>query len=384
MNEANSETAQERTTTGLPGEIDDIADLRPAETVMDLQRLGSLQPFRLSFMRILVRQMVRDRWQIRCSQFELDDLGYGFAVYVLQAGTEIYSFVVFAVYLADGSRNDRVIADQWDLTMALVQGEVTDSQLQHLRVNVPLQEAGRMRPEMLVLSRANRSKRMFDNVVDSLATGLQPDMSRIKDVGYLCRTTAVYGSGKFGMADWSVVQRSCRSFARPFAAEMFTCFMLRHFSVEQVQHIARRRAPEAAVALNSDIRRYLGVGNATGLGMAPFLIKHPQLIARWMAVREVCLARVMARGKVTPEILSRLLAMIEKVIQHTWETHVKDPAQVTRNHQLMAELTNLSERLIGHQDFTDWQWLKVRLIERYYVNSCIRMFVCLHAGLWNY
>lgn len=377
MNEANSETAQERTTTGLPGEIDDIADLRPAETVMDLQRLGSLQPFRLSFMRILVRQMVRDRWQIRCSQFELDDLGYGFAVYVLQAGTEIYSFVVFAVYLADGSRNDRVIADQWDLTMALVQGEVTDSQLQHLRVNVPLQEAGRMRPEMLVLSRANRSKRMFDNVVDSLATGLQPDMSRIKDVGYLCRTTAVYGSGKFGMADWSVVQRSCRSFARPFAAEMFTCFMLRHFSVEQVQHIASRRAPEAAVALNSDIRRYLGVGNATGLGMAPFLIKHPQLIARWMTVREVCLARVMARGKVTPEILSRLLAMIEKVIQHTWETHVKDPAQVTRNHQLMAELTNLSERLIGHQDFTDWQWLKVRLIERYSLDTIETMYALM-------
>ena len=47
----------------------------------------------------------------------------------------------------------------------------------------------------LTLSRANKSVRIFDNVVDSLSNGRQPDKSKISEVGYLYRTTAVYGSG---------------------------------------------------------------------------------------------------------------------------------------------------------------------------------------------
>ncbi len=343
----------------------DPTDLRPAEEVMDLQRLGSLQPFRHSFMRILVRQMARDHWHIRCKQFELDDRGFGYAVYSIKAKGEIYSFVVFAAYLRDENRNDRVIAEQWDLTMALLQGRVDDHHLQRLRKTVPLQEAGRMTSKMLVLSRANRSKRMFDYVVDALASGVQPEINRLKEVGYLCRTTAVYGSGKFGMADWGAVQRQCPSFAKPFAAEMFTCFMLRHFSVEQAQHIAHCKAPAAAVKLDSDIRRYVGIGNATGLGMAPFLIKHPQLISRWLLVREVSIARVLKMGKVKPDSVLRLQAMIAKVIQHTRETTVEDAWQADRNSQVIADLDHLARNLAAKKDLKNWLWLKQQLVEQY-------------------
>ena len=41
-----------------------------------------------------------------------------------------------------------------------------------------------------------------------------------------------------------------------------------------------------------DIRRRLGVGNSTGLGMAPFFINHPALIHAWINARETALARV--------------------------------------------------------------------------------------------
>ena len=136
-----------------------------------------------------------------------------------------------------------------DLTMALCEGSVDQEQLEHLRANVPLQEAGRVDSRVFVLSRANRSARNFNYVVDQLAQGSQPDVNKIAEVGYLYRTTAAYGSGKLGMADWDKVRGKHRDFSRPFAAEMFTCFMLRHFSLQQADFIARQRAPDTAVVL---------------------------------------------------------------------------------------------------------------------------------------
>ena len=60
---------------------------------------------------------------------------------------------------------------------------------------------GRLSYKELTLSRANKSVRVFDHVVDSLSNGEQPNKEILSKVGYLYRTTAVYGSGKFGLAD---------------------------------------------------------------------------------------------------------------------------------------------------------------------------------------
>ena len=40
------------------------------------------------------------------------------------------------------------------------------------------------------------------------------------------------------------------------------------------------------------IARFLGIGNSTGLGMAPFLVTHPPLFHSWIIARETALARV--------------------------------------------------------------------------------------------
>jgi hypothetical protein len=43
-----------------------------------------------------------------------------------------------------------------------------------------------------------------------LAKGIQPDQDLLSSVGYLMRTTAVYGSGKFGCADRAkIADREC-------------------------------------------------------------------------------------------------------------------------------------------------------------------------------
>ncbi|MGY8850221.1 MAG: hypothetical protein ACKVKX_05825, partial [Pseudomonadales bacterium] len=219
-------------TTGQQTGSNGALPLRPASQVMQLERLGSFHQSRLSFMRTLVRRMVGENWQITSPVFDLDEQGYGTVVYEVQAKYGIFSYVLFSHFLDPENRNDRVIANQWDLTMALCEGTVDAAQIEFLHNNVPKQEAGRVDSRVLVLSRANRSARTFEYVVNELALGRQPDVDVIAEVGYLYRTTAAYGSGKLGMADWEKVRNKHRDFARPFAAEMFTCFMLRHCSMQ--------------------------------------------------------------------------------------------------------------------------------------------------------
>ena len=313
--------------------------LRPADEVMRLERLGSLHATRLSFVRSLVRQMARQRWQVSRVRFELNAEGHGTAIYRLQTPNARYHGVMFAQPLADEQRSDRVIAEAWDVTFGLVEGDVDDSLLAQMAANVPLQEAGRQHPRVLVLSRANKSLRNFAHFVDALARGEQPDPAWLTRVGYLYRTTAVYGNGKFGLADFARLLDN-PDFRRPFSAQMAGVYLLRHFSIEQVEHLAACRAPETACPLATELRRYLGIGNSTGLGMAPFLINHPQLIAQWVTQRETALALALRQ---VPEERDRqrLIELTRRAMQHLAETRTEDPEQSERNAASVAALPDV-------------------------------------------
>lgn len=97
----------------------------------------------------------------------------------------------------------------------------TEDDIARLSWNVPKQEAGRITSKELSLSRANRSVRLFDHVVERLAAGQQPDREKVEAVGYLMRTTAVYGSGKFGAAYHEAIADRTE-FKGPFQAEMLS------------------------------------------------------------------------------------------------------------------------------------------------------------------
>lgn len=332
---------------------------------MDLERLGRFYPYRLSFMRMLVRRMMTDSWQIERTVFDLDDNGYGEAVYELTASTEKFSFVIFSNYLDPSRRSDRVIADEWDMTAVFCAGAIDKARIKALRKNVPLQERGRFDATCLTLTRANKSVRNFEHVVESLAKGEQPSLVELAKVGYLYRTTAVYGSGKFGMADWEKVRTQYPQFARPFSAEMFTCFMIRQFSLDQAEYLAKRRSPSNAVSLEDAIKRYMGIGNATGLGMAPYLVNHPLLIDRWIEVREVALARVLNLSQPTKEKVARLSALMQKAIQHLREIATDNQSQNQINETTRQEAINLHRWLEEMQSsLRSWR----QLFE--YFNGC--------------
>jgi len=280
-------------------------------------------------------------WKIEQTIFDLDDDGYGEAVYELTASGAKFSFVIFSNYLDPSRRSDRVIADEWDMTAVFCAGTVDKARIKALKSNVPLQERGRIDAACLVLTRANKSVRNFEHVVESLAAGEQPSLSKLASVGYLYRTTAVYGSGKFGMADWDKVRTHYPQFARPFSAEMFACYMIRQFSFDQAEYLAVRRAPDNAVPLDNAIKRYMGIGNATGLGMAPYLVNHPLLIDRWIEVREIALARVLSLSQPTKKKLARLSALMQKAIQHLKEIATDNQAQNKINATTMQEAVGL-------------------------------------------
>ena len=315
--------------------------MRPEAEVMDLARLGSLHSSTLSFMRTLVRRIMKEEWKIERRVFDLDENGYGTAIYQIDTPNDTFSFVLFSNHLSDEDRNDRVIATSWDLTMALCEGVVDDIWLEELRRNVPKQEAGRVDARVFSLSRANRSSRLFSYVLDELCAGRQPDADKIADVGYLYRTTAVYGSGKLGMADWNKVRSKFTDFNRPFAPEMFICYLLRQFSLDQVDHIAKSRAPGSAVALDDRLKRFFGIGNSTGLGMAPYLVNHGELFSQWVEMRETALAQVLHKVTPTDWRIELFHDLVQRAVRHFGETRTSDEEQVERNRILIAELAEV-------------------------------------------
>lgn len=329
--------------------------LRPPEQVMTLSRLGSLHQCRLSFMRQLLRRIVRENWRITRARFEIDARGEGLAIYTAQGPERAYSLVAFAHDLPDDMRSDRVIATAWDATFTLFDGIPTEQDIARLRRNVPLQEAGRIGPQELALSRANRSARLWDYVVRCLAQGTKPDAGEIAKVGYLMRTTAVYGSGKFGASDRAFIAAR-PEFEAPFQVEMLSVYLTRAFVADLVEHMAALKAPETAVALDPELRRSLGIGNSTGLGMAPFLVNHPRLLNNWILAREFALAKIRALPEARATELAAFKTAYDKAKASIALWRSDHPIQQTKLAALAADITALDVKLAAFDGSGQQPW----------------------------
>ena len=138
---------------------------------MRLARMGSFHQTRLSFMRTLLRRLKKEEWRFKRNLWSINAQGFGRAVYTLYGPERAYSLVAFSHDLPDDMRSDRVIATAWDATFTLYDGVPDEADLDRLEQNVPKQEAGRISDSELSLSRANRSVRLWQHVIDSLSSG---------------------------------------------------------------------------------------------------------------------------------------------------------------------------------------------------------------------
>ncbi len=288
-----------------------------------------MMPTRLSFLRVLTRRLCAERAVVRRTHWDMCADGFGTSVHRVVLGGRDYALISVSKPLDDASRSDRVIATAWDAAFVLFDGVPTDADIARVAAQAPRQEAGRFEPRDLVLSRANKSMRLWSEIVTALRAGGQPSASRIGEIGYVMRTTAVYGNGKFGIADRHLIEDR-PELSGAFAAEMLAVYLIRQFSIDLVQHVGQG-------TLDRGLARHIGVGNATGLGMAPFLVTHPVLLNNWMVARETALARVLAVANIFPETRKRAARLGDRVAGHLSDWHVPSTPDEAALRALEAE-----------------------------------------------
>ena len=319
---------------------DDFPLRHPAD-VMKLDRLGSFHQTRLSFSRQLIDELISNNWKTEIIKWNINSIGTGNAVIKISSKQRIYSLVVFCHQINDEERSDRVIAEKWDMTFSLFLGIPSKEELDEMSKNLKIQELGRHLPKQLTLSRANKSVRVFNSVLNNLSEGKQPDKKIINNIGYLVRTTAVYGNGKFGIADY-LPETNDNPLNKPFQAEMLTVYLIRYFSIELVNYLAKEKGKDKSITLSNEISKHVGVGNATGLGMAPFLINHQKLIHKWIQARETAISRVLSIKKLSTYNQTKIFNLIERAYLYTTQWNVDDVIQFKRINVLRKELKDIS------------------------------------------
>ena len=297
-------------------------ELRNPNKIMKLSRLGSFHQSKLSFLRSFLNEF--KEWEYKRDLFDLNKNGFGEAVYSFKKNNRVYSLVCFANEIKDEERSDRVIATKWDAAFTLHDGVPTKKDIVRLKNEVPKQEVGRLSYKELTLSRANKSLRIYNHVVENLSKGKQPDLNLLSKVGYLYRTTAVYGSGKFGLADRFRIKNR-KEINGPFRLEMMLVYLVRQFTFDQVNHVAFHKNPKTAVKLDNNICKNLGIGNSTGLGMAPFIVNHPTLLNNWILSRETALKKIREIKNVKSQDSALFLECVKKSLRNitSWNTDSK-------------------------------------------------------------
>jgi hypothetical protein len=335
--------------------------LPPPGRVMTSAALGRLKACRLSFSQSLLRRMIRERWRVERVRWQLDDEGRGLAVYRVSGPSLECHLVIFSDRLLEDEQEERIVATRWDVMAALVEGELTDERIDALRAQIPLVIDGRMDVDCLMWCRANRSSRVFAHTVRHLSEGRQPDPDLIAEAGYLMRTLDFRANGLNGSRPLLAYPPG-HPLRGPYFAQMLGCYLIRQFSLDLAEDLARRRST-AAVTLRTEIARYLGVGNSSGVGIVLFLLGQPHLIDRWLELRLTALARIRrgltddqpARGRV-----NRVLA---RRIRYAEEDLTDYGGAFTPSATVARELRDVAARIAGDAGPTTWGALLDRVSE---------------------
>ena len=357
-------------------------ELRDPNTIMKLSRLGSFHQSKLSFLRSFLNEF-KD-WDYSRDLFNLDKDGHGEAVYSFKKGNRVYSLVCFANQIKDEERSDRVIATKWDAAFTLHDGVPSKDDIERLKNEVPKQEVGRLSFKELTLSRANKSVRVFNHVVDNLSKGKQPDLELLSKVGYLYRTTAVYGSGKFGLADRFRIKNR-EEINGPFRLEMMLVYLVRQFTFDQVNLVAHHKNPKTAVKLDKQICKNLGIGNSTGLGMAPFIVNHPTLLNNWILSRETALKKIREIKDVQKKDAKLFIDCVKKSLTNITSWNTDSEYQQNKIKSLLKNIRNFIDYIENNFDFkTEYPFNKIYLwLEQNVCEECIEYVVSIMMEPYN-
>jgi hypothetical protein len=124
----------------------------------------------------------------------------------------------------------------------------------------------------------------------------------------------------------------------PFRLEMMLVYLVRQFTFDQVNHVARNKNPKKAVNLDLEICRNLGIGNSTGLGMAPFIVNHPTLLNNWIYAREMALKKIREIKNVESDHANLFKDCLKKSIKNIISWNTESDYQQKKIKSLLSDL----------------------------------------------
>lgn len=324
--------------------IDDQPRIRPARVLMTPHRMSVMQASRLSTTRLLMAKAIRERWQFTRLRWDIDARANGTALYRIDTGVMVLDFIVHSFEPVQEGRNGRIISGVWDMMAALVEGPVSDQDIQTTGQEIRKLYAGRATPGTLVWARSNRSSRVFEHTVDALSKGRQPDVPTLAEVCYLMRNTGLDGNGTFGTRSFRSLEPT-HPLRRPLDAQMLCAYMMRVFSVDLVNHLAHCRNPRSA-NLAPEIERFLGVGNGSALGLVLFVNNHPHLVDRWIRCREQAIESALRLPVSAGDPrLEQLLHLLDRAITFRAQDRM-DYERFTPSAHVAAELRKIREAVM--------------------------------------
>lgn len=317
--------------------------MRPADVLMRVENLRCFKASRVSFADMLLRRIVRERWQIRMISAECGDDGAARFVYRIDAEGHSFSYIARA-YPWDGIEKVGRRSDGADRDMfgALFVNLASQQRIEREFETFDIKAEGQMRTDSDVVgwTPANRSSRHFDAVVEALSRGEQPAPEL--GIAYLMRNGGFQSSGRNGTVSYPGIPEG-HPLAHPFFADIFAIYLVRLVSIDLVNAVARRRNPDAA-QLDISIARGLGIGNSSGQGMCVALQRWPHWVATWVTVREAALGYAKSLPVDTGSI-SVVRGSIESTIRIYAQTDPQTQDYVVANETIIENLTRISASL---------------------------------------
>ncbi|WP_269933117.1 hypothetical protein [Aminobacter sp. HY435] len=321
---------------------------RAGAQVMRPESLAAIQPSRLSGARAFMNKMLRERWDIAIERFDVDADASGTVVYSIKAQDREFSFIGFSRPPSRTARTGRIIGQAWDMMGTLNEGPATEADIDLARREIPKLYTGRASPNALIWCRSNRSMRVFDQTLEALASGVQPSVADLSKVCYLMRNTGLDGNGTFGTRSFRTLGRD-HPLGGVLQAQLLTAYMMREYSCDLVEHLARLKS-DKAVPLDPSIRSYIGVGNGSALGLIFFVHRHPRLLDAFIGARETAIAAARSLEKgVAATRFSYLADLLETAITFRRQDRMVYEA-FTSSDEVAADLEEIKETVARMQE----------------------------------
>jgi hypothetical protein len=289
--------------------------------------------------------MIDERWLVEPVDIDIDENGTGTLAYrILAAGYELH-FVVRSFPSTGFDRVGRVADMEYDFLGSLMDGPVDPArdvqELAELSSRVWL---GRTDNRSLGWTAANRSNRFFDHAVERTAEGEQPDVGFLASGGgYLVRNAGWLGNGRFGSRSW-LSHPHDHPLSQPYHCDIFALYLWRQVSFDVVEAMARKRGAERSTRVAPTLKRLLGIGNSSGVGMVAALVRWPNWMSAYNFPRELALAMVKCRcGPPDPNRVDRFLELMDRAATYYDEQpecpvpEIEPPSRVATGLRRVAE-----------------------------------------------